>query len=357
MIETHVVNALIRPDLREGWFFPVLTFFNGLVAPSFLFCAGFALSISLTRRWQDFVRPGTTLGRYLLRLLFILLVGYSLHVPVFSLRQMMELTDQNLWMGFWQADILHVIALTLMALVGLAIVSRTRKVFLTAAMVLGLFIVFSAPMIRSLDYSGVAVWLRPFFTTAYKSQFPLLPWSSFLIGGSLVGWWYLTSRADGTEVRMMRHLAITCGSMIMLALIAEAQPVTFYPDHDFWKASPEFFFVRFGIVGLLCAGLWWFERIRTPRPFSVFSIFGQESLLVYAAHLIVVYGHTYAWSFIRIFGKTLTYMECMGLFAALTAAMFLLAAGWHKLKGWNVRIAAGVQYAVVAIIVLQFILR
>jgi uncharacterized membrane protein len=357
MIETHVVNALLLPALKEGPLYPILTFFNGLVAPSFLFCAGFALSISLTRRWEDFIKPGKTLGRYILRLLFILLVGYTLHIPRFSLRQMMDLDDPGIWMGFWQSDILHVIALTLMALVLLVILSRTRRTFLVLASLFGLLIVFLAPVVRELDYSGAAVWFRGYLTTAFKSQFPLFPWSAFLIGGTLTGWWYLTARGAGNEAAMMQKFAIACAGAIVVALAAEIQPITFYPGHDFWRGSPEFFFVRFGVVGLLCAGLWWYEQRRVPSPVSVFSIFGQESLLVYATHLIIVYGHTFEWSFIRQFGPTLTYVECFGLFAALTVAMFILAAGWHRLKGWNTKVATGVQYALVAGIALQFILK
>ncbi|HMD13095.1 MAG TPA: heparan-alpha-glucosaminide N-acetyltransferase domain-containing protein, partial [Bacteroidota bacterium] len=46
MIETHVFNALLLPQLKEETFFKILTFVNGLVAPSFLFCAGLALAIT-----------------------------------------------------------------------------------------------------------------------------------------------------------------------------------------------------------------------------------------------------------------------------------------------------------------------
>ena len=46
MIETHIVNALLRNDLRHETAFVILNFINGLVAPTFLFCAGFAFAIS-----------------------------------------------------------------------------------------------------------------------------------------------------------------------------------------------------------------------------------------------------------------------------------------------------------------------
>jgi len=46
MIETHVLNATLDSRLKLEIPFKILTFVNGLVAPSFLFCAGFAFAIS-----------------------------------------------------------------------------------------------------------------------------------------------------------------------------------------------------------------------------------------------------------------------------------------------------------------------
>ena len=74
-------------------------------------------------------------------------------------------------------------------------------------------------------------------------------------------------------------------------------------------------------------------------------------------HLLIVYGYTYDWSFIRKFGPTLTYSECAGLFAALTIAMVLLAAVWHWMKKWNMRVAVSVRFSVISGIILWFILK
>ncbi|MBK7500524.1 MAG: DUF1624 domain-containing protein [Ignavibacteriales bacterium] len=46
MIEVHVFNAFLFPELRQSGWFSVLNFINGLVAPSFLFVSGFAFQVS-----------------------------------------------------------------------------------------------------------------------------------------------------------------------------------------------------------------------------------------------------------------------------------------------------------------------
>jgi hypothetical protein len=40
MIEVHVFNAFLLPDLKQAGWFGILTFKNGLVAPEFLFVSG-----------------------------------------------------------------------------------------------------------------------------------------------------------------------------------------------------------------------------------------------------------------------------------------------------------------------------
>ncbi len=357
MIETHVVNALLTDNIKHEFPYRILTFINGLVAPTFLFCAGFAFAITLHRKWQEYVTFQHSLWKYLIRLLFILVVGYSLHLPVFSLKQLLSLTDSAVWRPFYQADILQTIAVTLMLAVVMVVILRQQNRFFILSGMLTLFIIIAAPIIRELDYSNVPVWLSPYFTLQVTSQFPLLPWSAFLLSGMLIGYWYISAHERGRErVAMNRYLLFAlCG--VLLSLLAEVIPVTVYPNHNFWRASPEFFFVRLGIVVLLMYVLWRREQHQQQTGRSYLSLFGQESLLVYTVHLLVVYGYTYEFSFVRMFGPTMNYLECLGLFAALTLAMYILAYVWHWMKGRNKRYAMYLQYAILGGIVLMFVVK
>jgi hypothetical protein len=137
----------------------------------------------------------------------------------------------------------------------------------------------------------------------------------------------------------------------------EALPFTLYPNHSFWRASPEFFFVRLGLVALALALLWHYEDKRTVSQRSVYTLFGKESLIVYVVHLLVVYGYTYEYSFIRYFGPRLNYGECALAFLSLTLGMWGLAYVWHRIKGWNATAGRIVQFAVLASIVLTFLLK
>jgi hypothetical protein len=335
----------------------VLTFVNGLVAPTVLYCAGFAFAISFHRKWGDYTRLKFSFWRYLSRLLFIFVVAYSLHLPRFSLRDLLSVTDENAWLSFYQVDILQTISVTLILLSLLAILMRREKLFIFIAALVTVLVVFTAPIVREMDYSSFPGWLTPYFTLKVKSQFPLFPWSAFLMSGALIGHWFILASERGAGKVAMHRLALFAFAGIIISLVVEVLPMTIYPGHDFWRASPEFFFVRLGIVVLFMFTLWWREQRRMPAPGSYLSLFGQESLLVYTVHLLIVYGHTYQFSFVRVFEPTMGYAACFGLFAGLSVAMYLMAYGWHRLKGWNRQIAAYVQYAVLAGIVVAFVMR
>jgi uncharacterized membrane protein len=357
MIETHVMNALLLPSIKDEAPFKVLTFINGLVAPSFLFCAGLAFAITIQRKWEMFLTPVLPFWRYIVRMVFILVVAYSLHLPKFSFSQLRVLDDPQAWIPFYQSDILQIIALTLLSMAFLAAIVRKRELFIYSISVIAMPIIFLSPIVRDLDYTNTAAWLRPYLSMQYKSQFPIFPWSAFLMCGAIVGYWYLGMREQGREKQCIQRLALFATIGIGLSFLFEFLPVTFYPNHDFWRASPEFFFVRFGIVVLALSGVWWFEQKRKASSRSMISLFGQESLLVYVVHLLIVYGHTYDWSFIRVFGKTLNYAECFGLTAVLIVGMYVMAYAWHWMKGRNKNVATVVEYLTLGGIVVAFFLK
>lgn len=357
MIETHVVNALILPEHKLELPHKILTFINGLVAPTFLFCAGFAIAISFKRRWSDFTPQSGSYWRQFFRLLLILVIGYTLHLPFFSLKQLLSLSDPSVWQPFYQADILQTISVSLLLLMILAATIRRERFFFLTASLLTLVFVFAAPIVREADLTALPVWLQPYLTMKVKTQFPLFPWSAFLMGGMLIGAGFITAKERSAEQIFMKRLALLAFGAILASLVIEVLPLTIYPNHDFWKGSPEFFFVRFGLVVLFLCLLWQYDRQRQAGGKSLLALFGQESLIVYVVHLLIVYGHTYEFSLIRMYGPTLNYTQTFGLFALLTGAMYVLAYAWHAIKLRDKRIARYIQFAVLTGIVISFVLK
>src|SRR5512135_1827739 len=114
MIEVHGFNTFMVGDLRNTDWFGALNFINGLVAPSFLYVAGFVFVFTSDRKLEEFRTYGKAFWRQLSRILLIWVVGYGLHLPFFSLYRTMYDSTPSQWILFLQSDILHCIAIGLL---------------------------------------------------------------------------------------------------------------------------------------------------------------------------------------------------------------------------------------------------
>ncbi len=84
MIEVHVFNAFLLPELRQTGWFSVVNFINGLVAPSFLFVSGFAFQVSSGGKLDEMRKLGKAFWKKMMRIFQIIIIGYALHLPFFS---------------------------------------------------------------------------------------------------------------------------------------------------------------------------------------------------------------------------------------------------------------------------------
>lgn len=71
MIEVHVFNTLLSPNIKDQVWFPLLNFINGLVAPAFTFASGMVFVLSLQKGIDELRKLGTKfwkkLGRLVIR--------------------------------------------------------------------------------------------------------------------------------------------------------------------------------------------------------------------------------------------------------------------------------------------------
>jgi len=150
MVETHVLNAFLNTDLRSAFAYKALDFVNGLVAPAFLFIAGFSFAIVAMRKWNDYLHLGPPFWKQCGRCLQILLIGYLLHVPRYSLRQLLLTLRWNERHNFWGADVLHSIALSLLLLMLLVLFWRQPRFYFSFMAVAAVAVSLLTPLIFSL---------------------------------------------------------------------------------------------------------------------------------------------------------------------------------------------------------------
>ncbi len=334
MIETHTVNAVLEPALRRGSFFSALTYVNGLVAPAFLFCAGLGFAIFLSRQNEEILLLGAGFRSYLKKCLFVVFLGYSLHVPVFSLRGMIE-AEPGIRAGLMQVDVLQVIGVTLILLLAVVLVARSgrSRTVLVAAFTAGVllwgYLVTDPP---GDPVAGLPDFILAYVSRALSPLFTIAPWAAFLTTGFLAGQWYAARAASGRERSAMRILAIASGAAIAGALGLSMLTKSLYAPGQYWYWSAEYFLVRLGSVGLVMCGLWFLLRGGAGSGANFLQTFGRESLAIYYAHLILVYGKDFSWSFVRMIPEGTGYAACAGLTLLLTGGMYLFGRFWGEAR-------------------------
>jgi uncharacterized membrane protein len=335
MVETHLVNAFLRASLRPTLAYKALDFFNGLVAPSFLFIAGFSFGIVAGRKWDDFLHPGKVFRKQFLRCLQILLVGYLLHVPRFSLHRLwhsLRWGDKRIPLG---VDVLHAIAISLLLMLLLVPLWRRKERYFTFLAAGAAAVSLLTPWLLSLPVEKYVTWaLAGYLKRLPYSQFPLFPWMGFAWFGAAVSWLWQEARRVQAEARFFRMLFAAGASLVAVFIIIAFKPFAPVALGSFSPARPLFFFLKLGLVVMLFSLLWRREQKKGERPILVTRV-GQESLLAYAFHIAVIfggfygpYGHSLAFLIGPHCSWATVFLMCLALIP-VTAAVSL---GWHWLK-------------------------
>jgi uncharacterized membrane protein len=357
MIEVHVVNTFLLPELRlEAWF-PFLNFLNGLVAPTFLFVSGYSFVLVAQRKWDDYLACNKVFFKQVGRILQVWLVGYALHLPVFSFRRLMQ-ESPEMWMPFWKVDVLHCIAVSLLLMLVLVVVLRRQKYFIWAVGVIGLGAIYAAPYTWSMNIDAtVPLPIANYFNALHGSLFALIPWLGFVFCGGMAAYAVVHLRERMKPERIFRGIFIGAAVLLAASILLAVMPFDLFPSHYFGRSSPLFVFIRIGIVLMFLASLYFWEQ-KYKSQNSIVSIAGAESLVSYSFHLLVIYGMFFdnkSLSF--MIGKTCTLSQVAGMTAVLVASTVVLAYVWHWIKQRNLNYARLIQYSLLATVLYIFITK
>jgi uncharacterized membrane protein len=332
MIEAHVTNSTMLQSIRDTRAFHYVDIFHGCISAAFIFIAGFAFALTLEKKWHDFLAFKKPVFLQIQRLIFILALGYWLHATLWSFSGMMGLKGSQL-ISFLRADVLMCIAISLLISVFLSLIIRNKTVLVYFLGVLGIAVVFVTPFLYEIDPAEyLPMWAAVYINNKYRSLFPLFSWSAYAFLGTLFGYWYLKVTALEKDAKYFTILAISGVLMTAGAFALFYVPWSYHTYTDVARASPRSFMMRLGVVFFTLSMTWLYERKQKPER-SVMAMLGQESLFVYAFHLLIVYGSQFtSHSFARDIGRTLTVLPSLTLTIALILFTGAVAAVWHYWK-------------------------
>jgi uncharacterized membrane protein len=358
MVEVHVFNAFLLPDIRNAAWFGWVNFVNGLVAPSFLFVAGFVFVVASDRKLEEFRTYGKAFWRQLSRIGLVWAIGYGLHLPYFSLTRTLRDSSASQILLFSQSDILHCIAIGLLIVFLGRIFIKRDQYYQFFLVLIGSFMVLVAPFIWEIDFSlFLPGFIAPYFNDHQGSIFPLFPWLGFLMFGAVAAFAHKKARASGTEAGYFQRLALLGGILLIAGTFLVGLPSIVPFMSTAIRANPIFFASRLGIVFLLLVACWSYAEWRKTERSLVLNV-SKESLLVYSAHLLVIYGRfRNGSSAASLYGDSLSIFQSLLATLGLIVVMIVLANGWSRLKQKSMQWARYVSYATGIVLIIVFIVR
>jgi uncharacterized membrane protein len=342
MVQGHVFTELLDPAVRAERWYRHHAFVHGYTAPMFLFASGLAFGYTTFRAWAANTRAGDALWKRFRRYGWLVLIGYALHLPSTSLLELASLDDARL-RALFQVDVLQHIGVSLAICQGLALVLRCQRRFAVAIGVLFLLTVLTAPLVYGWDVeAALPLWLAAFVNESTGSLFPLVPWAGFTYAGILCAYFARHARVPSRDLAW--PLAFAAALALLVPIAINRTGWNPYGLHNFWRTSPYYFFWRLGnvmaVLALLCFAERWAVRTRliedpralASRALDWARIVGQESLIIYVAHLLVLYDSVLGRGLRTYTGGTLSLVQASLVALALFSAMVLLARVWAGFK-------------------------
>lgn len=357
MLQGHTFDALLAPGVKLNSFYFIHDFFHGFVGPMFLFASGVAFGVSTMKKWEKHLHINRVVMKRLGRFIGLIIIGYALHLPFFSLPKILYNSTPREVAALFQVDALHCIAVTLMIMQICVLIVRTAKRLTVLAGALMAVIVLTAPIIWSMPLTlYLPLWCTSYCNVDNHSWYPLIPYSAFVLGGICYAFLFLKSKERQQTTRFMERGVVAGMAAIAGAVIVANIPVDFYGPNDFWRVNPAAVVARFGFLLIAASSLFFAERmIRIPAKLPV--VMGSESLFIYIVHLLVVYGSVINNGLQYYIGATLSLPQAMVAFLGVFVAMSVFAYGWHsfktKFRGW----ALFFRIAIVWLFVFYFVSR
>jgi len=355
MIEVHVFNAFLLPELRqEGWF-GVINFINGLVAPSFLFVSGFAFQVSSGGKLDEMRKLGRAFWKKIGRIFQIIIIGYALHLPFFSLSQIVNETTPQLLESFFAVDVLQCIGFGLLFLFLTRLLIKSDKAyhyFLIASLIV---VTAISPLLWKIEFADyLPLIIANYFNRMHGSLFPIFPWLNFLLAGAVFAKYFVDARERTEEEKFIKLSALTGFIVLLLGHLFFSG--LFPKDFTLILPHPIFYLQRLGYIFVLFYLCWWVDK-KTNIKNSFIMDASRESLLVYWMHLIIIFATFWAGkSLADNFGKTMNAIEAIGAAIFLIVLMILAAKLWGWVKKKYPKYASiFVKVAITVLVIVFFI--
>jgi hypothetical protein len=330
MLQGHVFDSYLRPDLRPGAAFTFSQFIGGMPPAMFLFLTGVTLAFLMDSSERKGMPPRQRVWTSLRR------AGY-LFFLAFAFRAFMLVSGfpVSTWSDFLRVDILNCMGFSIATLSIMAAFRTAERARLCA--VVGLAIAFAAPLISQWNWSGIPWMLRAYIVPDHRF-FGFFPWGAYLAFGVSGGSALRLIPAERLG-RAMQWTALAAAGAIACCQYFAHSGYSIYAASDFWLNSPAQVLIKQSVILIMLAFAFVWTQYLARDGWSWLRQFGTTSLLVYWIHIELIYGR-WMW----FFKENLNVSETAVLASAVILFMLGISVAKTRraeLRAWLSRLSRG----------------
>ena len=357
MLVGHSLDQFLGEPARSGVVYQEYQFVRGISSVLFLMVSGFSFVIASFNRFDDYMHSTPRLTARLRRIALILFLGYVLHLWAPTLQQSIQSYSAEHWERLVRFDVLQNIGF------GLALLHLTLRVagspdrFWKIAVCMLLVVLVLARITYRPDVDALLpVSIGAMVNRYHGSLFPVIPYTGYLLFGSVFGYWFWRLRHKGDEWKVVAvAAALAVVLIVMETAIRRFVQGGIFPYSTPMKYMPGNTFARAGCAILAISGLYALGRYRLVLPRVAF-ILSKDALAVYFVHLLLVYGTASIPFMFPSYVRGMSSLQVGCWIGGLILAMTAMAYGIGWIRNHRTAVLVYVRHVVILAGILSFVL-
>lgn len=303
MLQGHFIDGLLDPVFRDpaNPVFRIWQYFRGITAPVFFTVSGFIFTYLLIRVPQS-GRDNPRVAKGIKRGLQLVLIGYLLRLNIFGF-----LFNGELYPSFYMVDVLHCIGLSILAVIGIYLLTSKGKKYLFPTVLLGttLVLFLLEPLYKQGTYSFLPDLLANYFTKANGSVFTIFPWLGYASMGAFMSVVFTRFKEHRFLYPVSFALSVFLGSLLVHGSSPVFAQLYQWSGLELFRLieANNYLFIRLGNVLIVFAV---FIALRRFMVHKTILALGASTLSIYVIHYIVLYGSFTGLGLYRFFSASLS---------------------------------------------------
>lgn len=336
MVQGHTIDVFLSDQFRtfDSVIYSIWFTIRGFTAPIFMFSSGTVFTYLLrSYKVPFFENPRVSKG--FRRFLTLVLIGYLLRYPTHTFFDF-SLVSRQQWLTFFTVDALHLIGFGLLFILILAFIAekyKTNDYLIFSIGAAFFFLMFNlTEQINWTNYMPLP--FAAYFYHKTGSLFPFFPWAGYVISGAILGSYLAHNPNIFTSKIFSRNLFLIGFSFLVVSWIIDLIEKLFFNNQALLTDNLYVITMRLGWV-LILNSLMSYLALKLKTIPDLVKWVGRHTLVVYAVHVVILYGSAWLPGFSLLFAKKMDLITSILAAVIMIVLMVLMVIGIEKFKSYR----------------------